>query len=154
MGAGRARRLGRTTSRPHRGRLLVWFRSPGGSARIGAARRCPLPSRTAHPGCQHAARRAVQAAGGADPAALSRSVVGVGRGRAVATHGRREYALPGRVPSLEPDRLVVLRRANGSRASAGPLSSAEAARELVAGTYMAGELRRYWTFAGTLALAT
>jgi hypothetical protein len=77
-----------------------------------------------------------------------------GRGRAVATHGRREYALPGRVPSLEPDRLVVLRRANGSRASAGPLSSAEAVRELVAGTYMAGELRRYWAFAGTLALAT
>ena len=77
-----------------------------------------------------------------------------GRGRAVATHGRSEYALPGRVPSLEPDRLVVLRRANGSRASAGPLSSAEAVRELVAGTYMAGELRRYWAFAGTLALAT
>ena len=77
-----------------------------------------------------------------------------GRGRAAATHGRSEYALPSRVPSLEPDRLVVLRRANGSRASAGPLSSAEAARELVAGTYMAGELRRYWAFAGTLALAT
>jgi hypothetical protein len=79
---------------------------------------------------------------------------GRGRGRAAATHGRSEYALPGRVPSLEPDRLVVLRRATGSRASAGPLSPAEAARELVAGTYMAGELRRYWAFAGTLALAT
>jgi hypothetical protein len=74
--------------------------------------------------------------------------------RAAATHGRREYALPGRVPSLEPDRLVVLRRATGSRACAGPLSSAEAARELIAGTYMAGELRRYWSLAGTLALAT
>jgi hypothetical protein len=34
------------------------------------------------------------------------------------------------------------------------LSSAEAARELVAGTYMAGELRRFWSFAGTLSLAT
>ena len=77
-----------------------------------------------------------------------------GRGRAAATHGRSEYALPGRVPSLEPDRLVVLRRAAGPRASAGPLSSAEAARELIAGTYMAGELRRFWAFAGTLALAT
>jgi hypothetical protein len=77
-----------------------------------------------------------------------------GRGRAAATHGRSEYALPGRVPSLEPDRLVVLRRATGSTASAGPLSSDEAARELVAGTYMAGELRRFWPFAGTLALAT
>ncbi len=77
-----------------------------------------------------------------------------GRGRAAATHGRSEFALPGRVPSLEPDRLVVLRRAAGSRALAAPLSSAEAARELVAGTYMAGELRRFWAFAGTLALAT
>ena len=77
-----------------------------------------------------------------------------GRGRAAATHGRSEYAMPGRVPSLEPDRLVVLRRASGPRASAGPLPSAEAARELIAGTYMAGELRRFWAFAGTLALAT
>lgn len=77
-----------------------------------------------------------------------------GRGRAAAPHGRSEHTLPGRVPSLEPDRLVVLRRATGPRASAGPLSSAEAARELVAGTYMAGELRRFWAFAGTLALAT
>jgi hypothetical protein len=77
-----------------------------------------------------------------------------GRGRAAATHGRSEYVLPGRVPSLEPDRLVVLRRATGSTASAGPLSPDEATRELVAGTYMAGELRRFWPFAGTLALAT
>jgi len=77
-----------------------------------------------------------------------------GAGRAAATHGRSEYPLPGRVPSLEPDRLVVLRRGTGSTASAGPLPSAEAARELVAGTYMAGELRRFWSFAATLALAT
>jgi hypothetical protein len=77
-----------------------------------------------------------------------------GRGRVAATHGRGEYALPDRVPSLEPDRLVVLRRAAGPRASAVPLSSATAARELVAGTYMAGELRRFWSFAGTLALGT
>src|SRR5215472_1009009 len=77
-----------------------------------------------------------------------------GTGRAAATHGRREYPLPGRVPSLEPDRLVVLRRGAGSKPSAGPLPSAEAARELVAGTYMAGELRRFWSFAATLALAT
>ncbi len=77
-----------------------------------------------------------------------------GPGRGAATHGRSEYPLPGRVPSLEPGRLVVLRRAAGPEASAGPLPPAEAARELVAGTYMAGELRRFWSFAGTLALAT
>src|ERR1700722_17269853 len=74
--------------------------------------------------------------------------------RAAATHGRSEFGLPGRVPSREPDRLVVLRRAAGPKASARPMSSAQAARELVAGTYMAGELRRFWSFAGTLSLAT
>jgi hypothetical protein len=77
-----------------------------------------------------------------------------GGGRAASTHGRGEYPLPGRVPSLEPDRLVVLRRGSGPRSSARPLPSDETARELVAGTYMAGELRRFWSFAATLALAT
>ena len=77
-----------------------------------------------------------------------------GPGRAVTMHGRSEHPLPGRVASLEPDRLVVLRRAAGSRTTLGPLAPVEAARELVAGTYMAGELRRFWSFAATLALAT
>lgn len=62
---------------------------------------------------------------------------------------------PGRVPCLEPDRLVVLRRAPaGASTTVRPLSAGEAARELVTGTYMAGELRRFWPFAATLALAT
>jgi hypothetical protein len=72
-----------------------------------------------------------------------------------APHGRTEVPLHGRVPCLEPDRLVVLRRAvAGERSTVRPLSAEEAARELVAGTYMAGELRRFWPFAATLALAT
>jgi hypothetical protein len=72
-----------------------------------------------------------------------------------APHGRREIPLTGRVPSLEPDRLVVLRRgAAGSGTAVRPLPAAQAARELVTGTYMAGELRRFWSFAATLALAT
>jgi hypothetical protein len=81
--------------------------------------------------------------------------VAAGRGRGVTTHGRAELPIPGRVCCLEPDRLVVLRRgAPGSPATALPLSPVEAGRELVAGTYMAGELRRFWSFAATLALAT
>ena len=36
----------------------------------------------------------------------------------------------------------------------GPADPADAARALVAGTYAAGELRRYWAYAATLALAT
>jgi hypothetical protein len=35
-----------------------------------------------------------------------------------------------------------------------PISAEDAARELVTGTYMAGELRRFWPLAATLALAT
>lgn len=68
------------------------------------------------------------------------------------THGRVERALPGRVPLLAPDRVVVLER--GPRTEVYEVKAAEAARALVAGTYSAGELRRYWAFAATLALAT
>jgi hypothetical protein len=78
-----------------------------------------------------------------------------GRGGPAAPHGRREHPLPGRVPCLEPDRLVVLRRGPAESGSTiTPLSSEAAARELSAGTYMAGELRRFWPFAAALALAT
>jgi hypothetical protein len=72
-----------------------------------------------------------------------------------APHGRREVSLSGRVPHLDPDRLVVLRRGTAGESTAvRPISPDEAARELVAGTYMAGELRRFWPLAATLALAT
>lgn len=78
-----------------------------------------------------------------------------GTGGPRAPHGRTEYAFPGRASQLDPDRLVVLRRGpTGSYAAVKPISPQEAARELVAGTYMAGELRRFWQFAATLALAT
>jgi hypothetical protein len=73
-------------------------------------------------------------------------------------HGRGERAMPNRVEHLDPERLLVLRRAD--RGGPGPATrvvscTAEtAARHLVAGTYMAGELRRYWPLAATLTLAT
>ena len=68
-------------------------------------------------------------------------------------HGRRERSLPGRVDLLRPDRIVVLRRGTGVRPWVRPLDPARAAAVLIAGTYMAGELRRYWGFAATLAIA-
>ncbi|SRR6266487_1478782 len=72
-----------------------------------------------------------------------------------APHGRVQVRLAGRVPSLEPDRLAVLRRGvAGQQTVVRPMPAEQAARELVAGTYMAGELRRFWSFAATLALAT
>jgi hypothetical protein len=69
-------------------------------------------------------------------------------------HGRREAPWPSRVDELVPDLLLVLRRGTARAAMAAPGRSDEAARFLVAGTYMAGELRRYWPFAATLALGT
>lgn len=71
---------------------------------------------------------------------------------AATSHGRVETALPGRVDRLVPDRVVVLQR--GPDTLIAPMAPGEAARALVAGTYAAGELRRYWAFAATLALAT
>ncbi len=69
-------------------------------------------------------------------------------------HGRRESPMPGRVPCLEPDRVVVLRRGAEPLPEVRLLPWERAARALTAGTYMAGELRRYWGFAATLALGS
>jgi hypothetical protein len=68
-------------------------------------------------------------------------------GRVLAPFGRRE-------PVLAPDRLVVLERAATIATTVTEIDPVDAARALVAGTYAAGELRRYWAFAATLALAT
>jgi hypothetical protein len=69
-------------------------------------------------------------------------------------HGRGETAMSGRLRSLVPDALVVLSRGRGKHAELTSCSSAVAARSLVTSTYMAGELRRYWAFAATLAAGT
>lgn len=69
-------------------------------------------------------------------------------------HGRGERELPSRAKVLVPDRVVVLRRARGGVPVVRPITARRAADVLTAGTYMAGELRRYWAFAATLALAT
>jgi hypothetical protein len=69
-------------------------------------------------------------------------------------HGRRETALERRVASLEPQRVLVIRRGLGEEGAVRRCDAAEAARSLTAGTYMAGELRRFWGLAATLALAS
>jgi hypothetical protein len=69
-------------------------------------------------------------------------------------HGRRETRWPSRTASLTPDMLVVLRRGTSDTPVVHPLDPEPAARVLVTGTYMAGELRRYWQYASTLALGT
>jgi hypothetical protein len=68
-------------------------------------------------------------------------------------HGRNEEVLQRRSRALVPDSLVVLRRGtDGARLEGWEPETA--ARSLVASTYMAGELRRYWAFAATLAAGT
>jgi len=69
-------------------------------------------------------------------------------------HGRREGTMPGRVGSLVPDSLIVLQRGSYEAASLAPSDPVTAARSLVTSTYMAGELRRYWALAATLAAGT
>ena len=66
-------------------------------------------------------------------------------------HGRQEASMPDRARELVPDRIVVMRRGNAEVSTLAPLGSELAARALVTSTYMAGELRRYWAFAATLA---
>ncbi|MFL6048699.1 MAG: hypothetical protein ACJ738_02895 [Gaiellales bacterium] len=70
-------------------------------------------------------------------------------------HGRSEMPMAGRVPELEPSCVVTLERGDhGGHPYLVPSSPEAAARALVTSTYMAGELRRYWAFAATLAAST
>ena len=84
-----------------------------------------------------------------------------GRGRRMP-HGRREAGWSRHVDQLTPDLVLVLRRESADTTATAVTNPTtvtvcrptDAARGLVAGTYMAGELRRYWALAATLALGT
>jgi hypothetical protein len=69
-----------------------------------------------------------------------------------STHGRRTTHLPGRVDALDPAVVVILARGTGYRIEA--CDPETATRALVASTYAAGELRRYWGVQALLALGT
>jgi hypothetical protein len=75
------------------------------------------------------------------------------RGRRT-THGRREVHLEHRVERLVPDVVAVLRRGTAPEAQVSAVDAAAAWRALATGTYTAGELRRFWPFAATLAAGT
>jgi len=68
-----------------------------------------------------------------------------------APHGRAEKPFDSRPGEVVPRVIVALRR---GPAGVRRLDPPAAARAIVAGTYMAGELRRFWSFAATLAAAT
>ena len=76
-----------------------------------------------------------------------------GSGRSMP-HGRTEAPLPGRVSSMTPTVVAVIRRGHDDVAHLYSCGSESVARSLIGGTYMAGELRRYWAFAATLSLGS
>ncbi len=77
-----------------------------------------------------------------------------GQGRRTS-HGRREAAFADRLPSLQPDRVIAVSLSETApEGRLAPLEPDDACRTLVTGTYLAGELRRYWPFAAALALGT
>ena len=88
-----------------------------------------------------------------EPRRVSAGEGGSKQGRRMP-HDRREVPWTSRVDELVPDLLLVLRRGSAKTTTSAPCDPDEAAKSLVAGTYMAGELRRYWAFASTLALGT
>jgi hypothetical protein len=69
-------------------------------------------------------------------------------------HGRRESRLDARVPALVPNVLAVLRRSTARHTTVAPIGDRDAGRALAGGTYMAGELRRFWPFAAVVAAGT
>ncbi|MDX2967907.1 hypothetical protein [Kribbella solani] len=71
-----------------------------------------------------------------------------------AAHGRREQAWGRRVRALPPELVVVLRRGTQAEPELRELTPTEAARGIVAGTYAAGELRRFWSIAAITSAAT
>lgn len=71
-----------------------------------------------------------------------------------APHGRREISLPHRDHEVEPSAVLILRRSLDGPPRVRRVQGESGARALIAGTYMAGELRRFWPLAATLAAAS
>jgi hypothetical protein len=71
-----------------------------------------------------------------------------------AAHGRRERPWRGHVSALDPELVVVVRRGTGPEPVLREVGAGVAARALVAGTFAAGELRRFWPLCAVLGLGT
>jgi hypothetical protein len=70
-----------------------------------------------------------------------------------AAHDRREVPWPGLASQRVLPRAVVVARRGDDVTRVRRIAPEEAARQLVAGTHAAGELRRFWPLAAMLALA-
>jgi hypothetical protein len=76
-----------------------------------------------------------------------------GSGRRMA-YGRREVSMAGRIEAVAPDAVVVLERGPTNEPALRRCRPEVAERAFVTNTYEAGELRRYWSYAATLAAGT
>lgn len=76
------------------------------------------------------------------------------KGATRAMHGRRETPWNNQADALAPALVAVVRRGSAAGPYVRPATPAAVARALVAGTYAAGELSRFWPLAAQLALAT
>lgn len=66
------------------------------------------------------------------------------------SHGRREQHLQGRTALLTPSLLAAVTRRTTPGTSVHAIGAEAVVGSLVSGTYMAGELRRFWGFAALL----
>jgi hypothetical protein len=69
-------------------------------------------------------------------------------------HGRSEVRLEDRLPELTPDCVIVVRRGSVDAPTLTRCDGDTAARSLITSTYMAGELRRFWSLAAVLSAGT
>lgn len=67
---------------------------------------------------------------------------------------RRDRPWGDRPPALVPDVIVTIRHGDGDRGRVRTAPPTTVARSLVAGTFAAGELHRYWPLCAILSLAT
>ncbi len=87
-----------------------------------------------------------------EPRRIPSTLHGAALGGRRMPYGRKEAEWSNRVDLLSPEVLLVLRRDGSTTTAARVCDPRDAARFLTAGTYMAGELRRYWSFCATLSL--
>ena len=93
--------------------------------------------------------------GVAEPLRIGEDAAAPGaRSGARAAHGRRERPWGARPSAMRPDAVVVVRRGDGAAPRLTETTAEKATRALVAGTFTAGELRRFWPLCASLALAT
>ena len=92
--------------------------------------------------------------GVAEPLRIGADATAPGARPGTRGHGRRERPWGARPSAMRPDAVVVVRRGDGAGPGSRETTAEEATRALVAGTFTAGELRRFWPLCASLALAT